>query len=140
MQRMSHWREPVTLIYIDLDDFAKFKLEHGEEEANSVLTKLGQCFQHHFRRGDLIAHLHGDEFMILLPGVDAQNALEALHRFRSLLEDALKDCPAPVTASIGALTYLTGPPSVEIMIKTVEPILHSVKQAGKNSAKHQVMA
>ena len=139
LRKTARWRRPVTLIYVDLDNFAKFKQEHGEKEANLIVAKLGRDFQHRFRRGDLITHLHGDEFMILLPGVDPENAIEALHRFRAALEDALKECPWPITASIGAVTYLSCPPSVQLMIKTVEPVMQAVKESGKNATKHQVV-
>jgi len=140
LQKAAYWRQPITLIYVDLDDFRKFKIKHGESAANSLLAKLAKQFQKEFRKCDLLAHLHGDEFLILLPGVYPEEAVETLHRFRADLEEVLKKNDWPVTASIGAVTYLTCPSSVSMMIKIVEPVMHAVKKSGKNSLKHKIVA
>jgi len=138
LQKAAQFGQPVTLIYVDLDDFGKYKLEHGEAQAKLVLARLEQCFRENLRTGDLIAHIHGDEFLILLPGVYPENGMGALHRFQAVLDDVLRQSRWPITASIGAVTYLSCPSSVESMIETVEPIMHAVKKSGKNATKHKI--
>jgi diguanylate cyclase (GGDEF)-like protein len=140
LEKGVHWRQPITLIYVDLDEFAKFKLQHGESETNALLRELADTFQKLFRSGDLLSHLHDDEFLFVLPGTYPEDALEILHRIRKTLDELFKSNRWPITASIGAVTHLNPPPSVEPMIENVERVVQAVKQSGKAAVKHEVLS
>lgn len=85
-QAFEHCRrssEPASLALIDLDLFKAINDRHGHVVGDEVLTRVAGCLREHLRREDLPGRFGGDEFCVLLPGVDAEQAAAVLERIRS---------------------------------------------------------
>ncbi|MFA9430322.1 diguanylate cyclase domain-containing protein [Egicoccus sp. AB-alg2] len=92
-----------ALALIDLDDFKYINDRLGHRHGDRVLRELADSFQH-LRETDLAFRIGGDEFAVLLPGVDEQQAASVLERARAAFTVAQLD----VTMSIGVASAPTG--------------------------------
>ncbi|CAH0990452.1 hypothetical protein SIN8267_00544 [Sinobacterium norvegicum] len=61
-----------AMIFIDLDDFKKINDQYGHNAGDEVLRVISSNLEHSLRRMDTIARMGGDEFVILLPGIDSK--------------------------------------------------------------------
>ncbi|NJN21782.1 MAG: GGDEF domain-containing protein [Leptolyngbya sp. RL_3_1] len=84
------------------------------------------------RSHDAIGRLGGDEFAILLPQTNLDQAKITLTRLQHRLQTLNKTDPWPVGFSIGAITFVTLPDSVDALLAQADQLMYSVKRSGKN--------
>lgn len=123
---------PITLAYIDLDNFKQINDEHGHSEGDSVLQAVGDTLRQSIRRTDAAARLGGDEFVLLLPATDAAAASTLLEKLRDKLSQALARRQPSVTCSIGVATFLNPPNSADEAIRVADALMYKAKKLGKN--------
>jgi len=123
---------PLTLAFIDLDNFKSVNDRLGHHEGDRVLREAGALLAGHFRASDLVARLGGDEFAALLPDTGAKDATIALERLRAELEALMKGQGLPVTMSIGAMHFDVAPDHLEAAIHAADELMYEVKHGGKN--------
>lgn len=136
LARSRRYRAPVTIVYIDLDDFKRINDDQGHGGGDAVLQAVARHLRERTRSTDLVARLGGDEFALLLRDTDADGAAALLPSLQARAEDAQ---PAPVGLSIGAVTYREAPSGVDEMIRAADDLMYVVKQRGKGSALHRVI-
>jgi diguanylate cyclase (GGDEF)-like protein len=124
--------KPVTLAYIDLDNFKHANDTFGHLHGDSLLRKVAETFRETLRTSDVIARMGGDEFAILLPETSESNAHTVLEKIRQQLEQSPEFQICTVTASIGAVSFTKAPSDIHIMIKAADELMYKVKQTGKN--------
>lgn len=127
---------PVTLAYIDLDNFKTVNDTKGHDEGDRVLSAISARAQELLRASDIFARVGGDEFVILLFGAEPTEAREILARMLDRLTAHMRDSGWPVTFSAGAATFTRPPDSPDQMVKTVDTLMYEVKNRGKNGLKH----
>src|SRR5690606_2420905 len=75
LRRARRERLPLSLIFLDLDEFKRFNDTHGHTQGDEVLRRVARTLDESFRRGgDLVARYGGEEFVVILPGVDSHRA------------------------------------------------------------------
>ena len=131
-RRTQRNRKPVTVAYIDLDNFKTVNDELGHAEGDSVLRTVGRVIHENIRQTDVIARLGGDEFALLLPETGLAGAKVLLAKLRSRLANTMQKYNWPVTFSIGCITFAR-PVSVEEMIGRADSLMYRVKQGGKDA-------
>ncbi|MGB7539802.1 MAG: GGDEF domain-containing protein [Anaerolineales bacterium] len=134
MARSRRYNRPLSLIYLDIDNFKKVNDSHGHQMGNSVLAAVAAALRESVRRMDIVARVGGDEFSILLPEVDETAARSTVGRVQENLgrETAQKGCG--VTVSLGAVTYRTMDYTADDIIRTADDLMYRVKRGGKNGA------
>ncbi len=131
---LSHREDrPLTLAYVDLDDFKRINDLHGHRQGDRVLETIGRALREATRRTDIAARLGGDEFALLLPNTNRAGAENLISKFRARLRAALEAEGIAATCSIGAVTFITPPASAAEAIDAADRLMYEVKKQGKNA-------
>ena len=136
--RSRRYKHPLTLVYLDCDNFKTVNDQFGHQTGNRVLRILASSLLNSIRATDLVARLGGDEFAILMPETGRQVAPLALKRLQTRLVDALLEDGWPVTLSMGAAIYLHPPDSVDELIKSADRLMFLAKNEGKNTVQYKI--
>ena len=138
IERSRRYQRPISVAYIDLDNFKEINDRHGHEIGDRVLNSVSHEIHRVLRTGDVIARLGGDEFILLFPETDPAAAMGAVSKIRSNLALEMQKNGWPVTFSIGVVTCLEAPRSVEHMTRAADELMYSVKAGGKNGVEYRV--
>ena len=120
------------LAYLDLDDFKKVNDTAGHDEGDRVLAAVGDVLRRHTRKSDLVARLGGDEFVLLLMNTDRSGALGTLERIRDALRKVIEERSWPITVSVGALSFLEAPATIDEAMQAADALMYRAKSEGKN--------
>ena len=123
---------PLTIAYIDLDDFKAVNDRLGHHGGDEMLRRVASAIRGSVRISDLAARMGGDEFVILLPETGLEAAGVAIGRLRSALSKSLGTTEDAVTASIGGVVFDAPPESLERMIEDADRRMYLAKAEGKN--------
>lgn len=137
IDRARRYRHPFAAAYIDLDNFKPVNDVFGHTTGDTVLQTVAGTLQANLRAVDLVGRLGGDEFGILLPETRPKQAAVAAHKVQKILLDAMQANNWPVTFSIGVVTFLRPPRSVDEMIQEADNLMYSAKKSGKNVIKEK---
>ncbi len=129
---------PLTALVFDIDFFKKFNDTYGHLIGDHVLTSVGQAIKNLCRVSDLAFRYGGEEFVVLLPNTNLEDALICAERVRSGIEKMEVNIDGKglkITVSIG----ISGCPELtkdsEELIKTADIALYAAKQDGRNNVK-----
>lgn len=137
IKRASRFKYQLTLAYIDIDNFKQFNEKLGYQIGNQLLKKVANTLKATLRMTDIIARLGGDDFAILLSETGYEPAKIVLNRVQTKLSEAITSHDWNVTFSIGAVTFIKPPNSVEEMIERADNLMYFIKHNGKNMLKHE---
>jgi diguanylate cyclase (GGDEF)-like protein len=138
INRSRRYRRPLTVVYIDLDNFKAVNDLFGHSTGDQALRVVVSHAQRHLRKTDLVARLGGDEFAFLLPETGQTAAQTAITKLHSILLDEMQRNGWPVTFSIGVLTCVDAPDTVEDMLKMADDLMYSVKNNWKNAIGYSI--
>jgi len=133
IERQQRHKHPFSLVYIDLDNFKSVNDIFGHTTGDDLLKTVARTIEENSRTTDAVARLGGDEFAILLIETDAGAAQLTIERMQALLLAAMRRQQWPVTFSIGIVTCLVAPPSVDTLIQLADAQMYLVKGNGKNN-------
>ncbi len=139
IRRARRYGRPFTIAYVDLDDFKEVNDRRGHGAGDELLATIARAMRSQVRTTDLVARLGGDEFAVLLPETGPEAAQVTMQRLQREFAAIAAAHGWPVTASIGLVTYLSAPPSLEELLLTANVVMHAVKRGGKNMFKHEVI-
>ncbi len=136
---INWWRrysQPFTLAYIDLDNFKNINDRLGHHVGDELLIAVVATISSNIRSTDILARFGGDEFVLLLPETGSEAALTFLTKIHEHLNQTMTSNNWPVTFSIGAVTYLKTPTTVDEVICRADMLMYEVKRSGKNRLLH----
>jgi diguanylate cyclase (GGDEF)-like protein len=136
MSRLQRSGQPLSIAYIDLDNFKKVNDTRGHSEGDRVLKTVVETLKQTLRGGDFIARLGGDEFAVLLPSTNDVQSRALMKRLHTILLKASDSYGWPVTFSIGVITCLEAPASLESFVAKADELMYKVKASGKNAILH----
>lgn len=126
----------LAVVYIDLDGFKAINDQYGHDTGDQLLVNIAHRLKATLREGDTIARIGGDEFIVVMTGLESTKTHElVLHR---LLEEAatplmLNDHMLRVTASIGVTLYPQDASDADQLLRHADQAMYVAKQAGKNA-------
>ena len=124
----------MSLIIFDLDHFKQINDNYGHTAGDDVLREVVECANQALRGTDVLFRFGGEEFVVILPGVNVTGATLAAERLRSIIEKHVFDSRQgniPVTASIGTAS-LTMQDTAKTIVERADHALYSAKNAGRN--------
>jgi diguanylate cyclase (GGDEF)-like protein len=125
---------PFCVVMADIDRFKTINDHLGHDAGDRVLRAVASVFQDVLRAGDAVARWGGEEFLVLLPGANLNQAVEVAHRLRDATESrssAMAQVPVGVTLTLG-LASSELERSVPALIKSADEALYRGKRAGRN--------
>ena len=139
VQRSRRTSRPLSIAYIDLDNFKDVNDQFGHLIGDEVLRIIVRTMQKNTRATDIVARLGGDEFALLLPETDAEGTVTSLRKLHAGIQTEMERKGWPVTTSIGAVTFRTPPDNVAALIQRADKRLYDAKENGKNRIEHEVV-
>jgi diguanylate cyclase (GGDEF)-like protein len=137
LARAKRYGSELSLLMADIDFFKKVNDTYGHQAGDLVLKKLAGVFLLALRDIDFAARFGGEEFVLLLPETNAENALKTAERLRASVNDIQISLPqgelVQCTISIGVASYSSsGNDSVEKLISGADKALYAAKETGRN--------
>jgi len=124
---------PVSIAFMDLDHFKEVNDSLGHAAGDAVLQVVTQIMQAHFRIEDVVARLGGDEFAVIMPGMQAEDAMARLEILRGSILAAMGEHRWPVSISIGVAAFETVSDSIDPMLAVADDAMYAAKHAGRNT-------
>lgn len=128
----------LAALLIDFDHFKRINDAHGHLYGDRVLVAGVQTLRQWLEPGDLLGRYGGEEFIAVVSGGDAANAIRVAERLRERVADAmtgfLPEANGAVTISIGIamLSRLPKPARLESLIEAADRAVYAAKSAGRN--------
>lgn len=122
---------PFSLAYIDVDGFKGVNDNFGHRAGDELLRRIAHALQEDLRDLDMVARLGGDEFVILLPGAAEAGAGKVISRLQKRLAKARWRQSFDIDFSIGVLTVVESPESVEELVGRADELMYQVKRSGR---------
>lgn len=130
--RAKRMNQPFTIIGLDLDHLKQINDNYGHAFGDLAITTISNVLKKNARAIDIPARMGGEEFNILLPGVDSSGGLIAAERIRAAIEACKLDVIDHVTASIGVATFLEHTDNVDELIEITDQAMYMAKRNGRN--------
>ena len=128
----SHRRKlPVCLLYLDVDHFKEINDEHGHAVGDAALVALAALLRSHMRGPDLIGRIGGEEFAMLLPGLDLAEAWSVAERLRLAAHDVPRP-DGPLTVSVGVAECTPSDNGIESLLARADQAMRRAKRSGRD--------
>ncbi|NPA32884.1 MAG: diguanylate cyclase [Aquificae bacterium] len=133
----QRYKYPFSVIMFDVNNFKEINDKYGHPVGDCVLRHIGDILRKYLRAKDAIGRYGGDEFLIILPGVNLQNAVKIARRLKNAIENYFFDCgdkELKVSASFGVVEVNDRFRSVEEILREVDKKLYEAKSKDEHIA------
>lgn len=130
-KRAKRYKRDLCGIFFDIDHFKKVNDVYGHDVGDMVLQELSNLVQFHVRETDFFARWGGEEFIILLPETNKENALTLAEHIRKNVVEKIFTKAKNITVSFG-ITQLKGQEQQKSFLKRLDNALYKAKQEGRN--------
>ncbi|WP_201315223.1 GGDEF domain-containing protein [Dyella sp. EPa41] len=124
-------RMPAAVLYLDADHFKQLNDTFGHAAGDEVLVKLAEHLRSQMRESDLIGRIGGEEFVVLLPGVDLHHAHARAEQLREAMR-VVKRPDRPLTISIGIAPCNRPGESIDSLMSRADMAMRQAKHNGRN--------
>lgn len=134
-ERVKRHGSKLSLCVADLDHFKRVNDEHGHDAGDQVLKHISDLFVDTLRHTDIVGRFGGEEFILLLPDTDLDNALTVISRLREKLQASpvnVGDKVLQVTATFAVTEVVAEDATIEDVIRRADKALYQGKEAGRN--------
>jgi diguanylate cyclase (GGDEF)-like protein len=135
-EQAHKYRFPLSVIFLDIDDFKGYNDQFGHEAGNTALRSVAMELRESVRADDLLSRYGGEEFTVLITG-DLENAIVTAERLRSNIEASCSPSNNPdfhcqVTVSIGVSQLTSNIETLQALIEAADNEMYRAKRTGKN--------
>jgi diguanylate cyclase (GGDEF)-like protein len=135
-ERSKRYHNPLSLLILDIDNFKTINDTYGHHGGDAALVKISETFREKTRQSDFPSRYGGEEFVLVLPETDQENALQVA----SKIHDAIRSCVFGTTARPFRLTVSIGVSSTSTrfytdwreMLDDADQALYLAKNTGKD--------
>ena len=137
-RRAFRYRNPLSLLLVDVDHLKQVNDEYGHAMGDRVLRTVARAIADSLRQSDVGARWGGDEFAIVAPNTNADAARHSAERLLARVMDvSRKDHDLSVTVSVGISTYEPDNPEhleLDSLVRAADHALYRAKESGRNRA------
>ena len=124
-------KKPISMLLLDIDHFKRVNDNWGHLVGDKVLKRVAKIVKAEVRDKDSVIRTGGEEFVVLLPDTDAENAVLIAERLRIAIESFLHPSVGKVTASFGVAEKRKEDNRIT-WYKRVDDALYHAKETGRN--------
>jgi diguanylate cyclase (GGDEF)-like protein len=128
--------KPFSVLFLDLDRFKEVNDQHGHLSGSQLLVEVGRVLRSCVRDEDVIARFGGDEYVLVLVGIDSGGGLKVAERIRRAIEDhrflSREGGRIRITASIGLAAYPEHAASKAELIDLADRAMYRGKRTTRN--------
>ena len=124
-----------SVLVVDINEFKDINDTHGHQMGDRYLQWVGTFLIEHLRTHDVPCRTGGDEFIVLLPDLSAEDCGRIVHRLRDQLATANEGREIPVRLSLGTASWPEGGVSAEPLIAQADEAMYVDKRSQKAAAK-----
>ena len=121
-----------SVIGLDLDHLKKINDKHGHAYGDIAIKTVAEVLKNNARSIDIAARMGGEEFNIILPGVDKEGAMIAAERIRKAIETPVIEKLGHITASIGVATFPDQTDDIDELMEITDQAMYMSKRNGRN--------
>ncbi len=136
IDRVGREQQPLSLLLVDIDFFKNVNDTFGHRAGDVALQEISRRMLKTIRPYDSLGRYGGEEFLVILPGMDAGSAMERGEAFRQAVAAKPIEIPGgelPLTVSVGVSTTASGEPcDVEKLVHQADSAMYQAKSAGRN--------
>lgn len=132
VERWRRYRVPCALLMLDIDHLKRINDQFGHPAGDAVIRQIAQTLKEVSRDNDTAARLGGEEFGLLLAGVDLQRAAAAAERLRTVLGGKRVDGVGTVTVSVGVASCPENATSERTLYAASDRALYVSKNSGRD--------
>ena len=130
--RAERYSKILSVVMADIDRFKKINDTYGHTTGDRVLKIVANFFQKNVRDVDIISRYGGEEFVILLPEADKEEAYTVSERLRKKMSELEIDDLPKLSISLGISSYPEDGSDIEMLIKKADAAMYAAKQSGRN--------
>ncbi len=130
LKRAKRYNQTFSLILVDIDFFKKVNDTFGHQAGDTLLIELSRLIRNSLRSSDLVARWGGEEFLVLCPNSDLNEATNLAERLRLFVENYNFSVERKITISVGVAEYKGQ--SLDDLINEADKKLYIAKREGRN--------
>jgi len=130
LKRADRYKTELTILSLDIDNFKKINEKHGHKFGNKIIKKIAEIVQLNIREVDIAGRFGGEEFLIIYPNTNINEAIISAERIRMHVETELFPKDLNITISGGMKEYITE--NAPKLIEEANKRLYVAKNKGKN--------
>jgi diguanylate cyclase (GGDEF)-like protein len=137
-QRSRRYGGAFTIVYLDVDDLRAVNQRFGHAVGDALIRSVAAIMRNSLRTTDVVARLGGDHFAILLPETGAAATRAVLRKLEGVLLEISGKGEWTSTFSLGAVTYLSPPESIEGALNRAEELMYAAQKAPQEAGASRV--
>ena len=130
---------PVSIVMGDIDHFKKLNDTYGHQAGDEVIRLAARSLREQARASDIICRFGGEEFLLVLPGMTLENAVERVNAWRQKFSEerlSFGGFELSATMSFGIASFPAHGNAAERLIAAADQALYLAKKNGRNSVEH----
>lgn len=134
LKHVQRYQDGLSLLILDIDHFKQINDRYGHNTGDAVLRELSAVLVDSLRNSDVICRWGGEEFVVLMPGLQRNTALFIANRINQCFAEntvTIEQQKVNATISIGVTDY-AGQTSIEEMVNEADQALYQAKNSGRN--------
>jgi diguanylate cyclase (GGDEF)-like protein len=140
LKRARRFCHPISVIYIDLDNFKSVNDRMGHDTGDQLLCEVAACIKENLRGTDILARFGGDEFCVMLAETSGSGAYRVASKMNKILLQLMARRGWPVTFSIGVATFETLPDAMEEIVQLADKLMYKAKKKKKDKIFQEIVS
>jgi diguanylate cyclase (GGDEF)-like protein len=132
LARLQRSGQALSVAYLDFDGLKQINDNRGHAAGDAALIHFASTAQSELRPADLLSRIGGDEFVLLLPDTDYDDATTVIRRIQRRLAEA--DGGEPASITVGLVTWRSAPQNLEQLFVEADALMYSAKRNRETGA------